>query len=130
MAITTPVDTVNQLYAAFAAQDVEGALALLHPEILITEDPALPWGGRFEGKDRAVEFFLGLVGNIESTVTAAAVYAAGDRVVQYGRTAGTVVATGAEFDVAECHIFGFRDGLVAELAIHIDSEAMLAALAR
>jgi hypothetical protein len=30
-----------------AARDIEGVLALCHPDVVLTQDPALPWGGRY-----------------------------------------------------------------------------------
>ena len=125
----TPVDVIREMYAAFEAVDVEAAMALLDDEIVIEQDPALPWGGRFEGKAGALEFFAGLVGSIDSKVTKLALHGAGDQVVQYGRTIGTVRATGVAFDVAECHVWTVRDGLAVKAEFIIDSAAMLAALA-
>lgn len=123
-----PVDVIRDMYAAFEAVDVEAALALLDDAIVIEQDPALPWGGRFEGKSGALDFFAGLVGTIDSKVTQLALYGAADQVVQYGRTVGTVKATGTPFDVAECHVWTVRDGLAVHASFIIDSAAMLAAL--
>ena len=57
-------------------------------------------------------------------------FAAGDRVVQHGRTRGTVRANGAAFDIPECHIWTVRDGRVLAAEFFIDSAQMLAAIAR
>ncbi|HEY3724801.1 MAG TPA: hypothetical protein VGN59_15720 [Acidimicrobiia bacterium] len=51
-----------------------------------------------------------------------------DRVVQRGRTAGTVRASGSTFDVAEVHVWTLRDGRVVAAELFIDTPAMLAAL--
>ena len=128
MPSSAPVDVIREMYAAFEAVDVEAALALLDDEIVIAQDPALPWGGRFEGKAGALDFFAALVGSIDSKVTKLALYGAADQVVQYGRTIGTVRATGVAFDVAECHVWTVRDGLAVRGEFIIDSAAMLAAL--
>ena len=61
-------------------------------------------------------------------MTIQTVYAAGDTVVQIGRTAGTVNATGASFDVQEVHLLTVRDGKVVRFEAHIDTPAMLEAL--
>ena len=45
-----------------------------------------------------------------------------------GRTAGTVNATGAAFDVDELHLLTVRDGRVVRFEAYIDTPAMLAAL--
>ena len=73
---------------------------------------------------------MNLVGATDSVVTPEQLFAAGDEVVQIGRTAGTVRSNGAAFDVPECHIWTVHDGLVTEARFYVDSAAMLEALAR
>jgi ketosteroid isomerase-like protein len=124
----TPLEIVTAAYAAMAAKDLEAVIALCHPDVVLTQDSALPWGGRHVGADGFAEFALALVGAIDSLVTPLALYEAGDRVVQYGRTAGTARASGKAFDIPECHIWTVTEGRVSEVAFFIDSAAMLAAL--
>ena len=125
-----PVEVVRAIYEAMAAKDIEALLALIDPEVVVTQDSALPWGGRHVGHDGLGTFVLALVGAIDSAVTHLALYEAGDQVVQYGRTAGTVRANGAAFDIPECHLWRVRDGRAFEAQFFIDSEAMLEALGR
>ena len=94
----------------------------------MTQDAALPWGGHFKGHDGLGEFVMALLGAIDSAVTVDAMFQAGDHVVQQGRTAGTVRATGAAFDIAECHVWRVVDGKAVEAQFYIDSGAMLDAL--
>ena len=96
---------------------------------MIEQDPALPWGGRWEGYDGLGEFSAALRGQIESAVTIESMFQAGEHVVQHGRTAGTVRATGAAFDIAECHVWRIVEGRAVEARFFIDSAAMLEALA-
>lgn len=124
----SPLQVVQAIYAAFAERDLESVLALTDPSIVATQDPALPWGGRFEGHDRLGEFLLALIGTIDSAVTIEAMFQAGDRVVQHGRTAGTVRATGVAFDIPECHVWRVLDGRAVEAQYFIDSIAMLDSL--
>ena len=63
------------------------------------------------------------------SVAVAAMFRAGHEVVQYGRTRGTVRATGAAFDIPECHVWTVRGGQVREIRFYIDSSAMTDALA-
>jgi ketosteroid isomerase-like protein len=125
----TPIEVVRAIYEAFASKDIEAILALMHPEIVVVQDPALPWGGRHVGHDGLGTFMLALVGSIDSAVTIENMFQAGDSVVQHGRTAGTVRATGVAFDIAECHIWRVVDGLAVDAQYFIDSAAMLDALA-
>jgi ketosteroid isomerase-like protein len=105
-------------------------LEVCAPEVVLTQHDALPWGGRYVGRDGIAEFALKLVGTIDSKVTPEALFAAGQTVIQYGRTRGTVRETGAAFDVPECHVFTIEDGKIARMEFYIDSDAMLEALNR
>ena len=123
------IEVVQAVYAAMAARDFDALFALLDPEIVITQDPRLPWGGRFEGHEGFAAFGLALTGSISSAVTTEAIYEADGDVIQVGRTRGTVVATGAAFDIAEVHRWTLRDGRPVRAHFSIDTPAMLDALA-
>ena len=123
-----PVAVVAAIYAAMAAHDLPGMIALCHDDVVIDQDPALPWGGHHVGHDGVTQFAVALMTNIASSVTTEALYLAGDTVVQFGRTAGTTIATGRPFDVHECHLWTIREGKAAAAHFLIDTASMLAAL--
>ena len=58
-----------------------------------------------------------------------AMFAADDEVIQFGRTKGTVVATGVPFDIPEAHRWTIRAGKAVAAHFAIDTAAMLAVLA-
>jgi ketosteroid isomerase-like protein len=124
----TNVEIIEAVYAAMKDGDVEAVLARCAPDVTITQTDELPWGGHFVGRDGVLDFATKLVSTITSQVEHEALFEAGDRVVQRGRTRGTVNATGVEFDVAEVHIWTVRDGKAVAAEFHIDTPAMLAAL--
>src|SRR5688572_28266193 len=97
------VATVRAIYTAMAARDLERLPTLLDEQVVITQDPALPWGGRFEGHEGFLVFAAALTGTITSQVEIASVFAADGDVIQTGRTVGTVNATGVAFDIHEVH---------------------------
>lgn len=119
---------IRRMYGAFATADFDTILEIAAPDIEVIQAAELPWGGHFRGHDELGTFMLTLAGTIESTVTHHELFAAGDRVVQVGRTAGTVRATGASFDIAEVHVWTVRDGRAVRFEAYIDTPAMLAAL--
>jgi len=126
----SPIDVVRGIYTAMAERDIAAVLAVVSPDLVLTQDPRLPWGGRFEGPDGFAMFGLALVEAIDSAVTIDAVFEADDEVIQMGRTKGTVNANGAAFDIAEVHRWTIRDGLAVRAHFTIDTPAMLAALDR
>ncbi len=122
------MDVVRSIYEAMATRDIDRLVELLDEECVVTQDPALPWGGRFVGHDGFVTFALKLTGTIQSEVTTDAVFAAGDEVIQCGRTRGTVVENGAAFDIPEVHRWRISGGRAVSAHFAIDSSAMLDAL--
>lgn len=125
----TPVETVRAIYDAMAAGDFGRLFELLAPDVVVTQDPALPWGGRHEGHDGFATFGLTLTGTIDSAVTHDVLFEADGDVIQVGRTKGTVRANGAAFDIPEVHRWTIRDGRATAAHFSIDTPAMLAALA-
>jgi hypothetical protein len=122
------LDVVAAIYEAMAAKDMGQLPELISPSIVIDQDPALPWGGHFEGHDGFGQFALLLTGTIDSAVTTTAMFEAGGEVFQMGRTRGTVIASGASFDVPEVHRWRIEDGKAVKADFAIDTKAMLAAL--
>ena len=129
MAPVTDVEVVQEVDAAMGTRDFARLFELLDPDIVVTQDPRLPWGGRHVGHDGFATFGAALTGAISSAVTTDAIFAADDEVVQCGRTRGTVVATGVEFDIPEVHRWRIANGRAVAAHFAIDTEAMLAALA-
>jgi ketosteroid isomerase-like protein len=123
------VEVVHTIYDAMATRDFDRLFQLVDPACVLTQDPRLPWGGRFEGHDGLATFALTLTGTIDSAVTIDAIFAADDDVFEVGRTKGTVVATSVPFDIPEVHRWTIRDGLAVAAHFAIDTDAMLSALA-
>src|SRR4051812_42889147 len=113
------IEIVTEIYAAMARRDFDAVFALLDQECVITQDPALPWGGRHVGHHGFAAFGAALTGSIESAVTTEAMFIADGDVIQVGRTRGRTVANGTPFDIAEVHRWTIRDGkaVVAHFSI-------------
>jgi uncharacterized protein len=124
----TPIEVVQTVYEAMAARDIDTLLPLIHPECVITQDAALPWGGRHVGHEGFANFGLALTSAIDSAVTTDEMFVADGDVFQVGHTRGTVKATGTHFDIAEVHRWTIRDGQAVAAHFSIDTEAMLLAL--
>ena len=119
---------IQELYEAFATEGLDRVLELCDPECVVVQDEALPWGGRHQGIDGVATFGALLGGTIHSVVTDGELFEAGDRVIQYGRSRGTVLASGVTFDMPEVHVWTVRDGKVTAAEFYIDTPAMLRAL--
>jgi ketosteroid isomerase-like protein len=124
----TDIDVVRAIYAAMAASDLGDLFEHLDATIVITQDPALPWGGRHVGHDGFAGFGLALRSNIDSRVTIDALFVADGDVIEVGRTTGTVITNGVAFDIPEVHRWTVRAGKAVAAHFSIDTPAMLAAL--
>jgi ketosteroid isomerase-like protein len=124
------IEIVRRCYEAMAGRDFDRLFTLVDESCVITQDDRLPWGGRHVGHDGLATFGLTLTSTIASQVTHEALFEADGDVVQVGRTRGTVVATGAPFDIAEVHRWTIRDGKAVAVHFSIDTPAMLDALSK
>jgi uncharacterized protein len=122
------IEIIQELYEAFATDGLDRVLELCDPDCVVTQDPALPWGGHHHGLDGVATFGVLLGGTIHSEITSDALFEAGDRVIQYGRSRGKVLSTGAPFDLPEVHVWTLRDGKVTAAEFYVDTAAMLLAL--
>ena len=116
---------VQRTYAALAARDTEGMLALLDPAVRVRQSDALPWGGTYDGREGFLRFFAGVHQHLDSAVTIERIVEAGDQVAVVGRTRGTVRANGAAFDLALVHVYDLRGGRIVGADLLIDTPAML-----
>lgn len=124
----TNIAIIQEIYEAFATEGLDRVLELCDTNCLVTQDNALPWGGQYEGLDGVLGFGAALGGTIQSVITSEALFAAGDHVIQYGRSRGTVLTNGATFDVPEVHVWTVRDGKVTAAEFYVDTPVMLGAL--
>ena len=120
-------EIIEQVYEAFAAEGLGRVLELCDPDCVVTQDAALPWGGRHEGLDGVATFAAALGGTIHSVIATDELFEAGDRVIQYGRSRGTVLANGATFDMPEVHVWTLRDEKVIAAEFYVETPTMLAA---
>lgn len=82
----TPIEVVQTVYEAMAARDIDTLLPLIHTEFVLTQDAALPWGGRHVGHEGFANFGLALTSSIDSAVTTHEMFMADGDVVQVGHT--------------------------------------------
>jgi uncharacterized protein len=124
----TPIQIVQDAYAAFGRGDVPKVLSLLSPDVEIVQSEEMPWGGCFRGHEGATHFLTTLTSHITSTVDVERTINSGAHVSVIGWTRGIVKSTGAGFSVPIVHVWHVRDGLVNRIQFFIDHPTMLKAL--
>jgi ketosteroid isomerase-like protein len=125
----TPADLVREIYARLAWHDVPGVLALLSPEVEITQTTELPWGGRFTGAEGAKAFFTQFDQHTDGVPESLTYIPAGEDVAVTGRLRGRTRVSGRLFDLDLVHIWTLKQGKAVRCAAFMDTSAMRAALA-
>jgi ketosteroid isomerase-like protein len=120
------VEIVRRALESFRDGDVEGALALGHPEIVSAR--ADPDGAVFHGHDGLLRLMADWVEGFEEWSYEAEEYVdAGDRVVvrlrQWGRGAGS----GAPVEAQNWIVYALEDGLIRRVHIYSDGRQAYAA---
>ncbi len=50
----SPLQVVSAIYDAFTARGLDSVLRVIDSSIVVTQDAAHTWGGRFEGHEQAM----------------------------------------------------------------------------
>lgn len=131
------VETVQQLYAAFARGDIPALLAGLHPDVdwRLNVDFAAPGAKRIpdfqpcRGHAGVAGFFTAIGRDLEfHAFTPDAFFTGGDEVLVRVQMAITVRSTGRALNIESLHAFAFdADGRVTRFREYLDTLAVAAA---
>jgi len=133
MSTAQNIETVKELYAAFAHGDVQAILDRLTDDVDWSTDAAIasaPWYGARRGKEEVPSFFEGIARTgpvTEFTLVSIAGNDDGD-VHAFIRYAFTVTATGKHVAMNLHHFWRFRDGKVCYVRASEDTALVAAAL--
>jgi hypothetical protein len=118
---------IQKLYDAFGRGDIQTILDNLTPDVAWgMEGPeTVPFTGQRKGPSEVMGFFEALASTQSNQkLTTECFVAQGDTVATLGRYAGTVVATGKNFDSRVAHFFTIRNGKVARFVDIGDTAAL------
>lgn len=117
------VDSVKQVYQAFAENDIFKVLGFLSPEIDWTEAEGFPYAGTYHGPKAVLEgvfMHLGAEWNGFAAVPDEFIDG-GDTVVVLGKYSGTYKATGKSFQANFAHIWKMQDGKAIRFIQYVDT---------
>mgnify|MGYP000611775158 CR=1 FL=1 len=129
--MSTNIQTVQEMYAAFSRGDLASILSHLTEDISWeAEGPArLSFAGVRSGIAGATEFFNGLAAeHSDPKLAMTEFFEKPDAVAAFGRCQVIVNATGKTVDTPVAHYFGFRDGKVCRYINLANTGAFLEAL--
>ena len=110
------VERVGAIFDAFGRGDLPFILDNLTDDVRFVSylDPIVPWSGEFVGKERVMDFFQAIGGNIEVTGHPVdAIVPDGDTVYSRGSSTFNVLATGKSGATLWAYVWTLRDGKVS-----------------
>lgn len=117
------VETVQTLYEAFAAKDLETIRKIMHPEIEWFQMDGFPMGGRHVGIENVfTEVFAQFRVDWDRWGAIVDEYLdAGDTVVALGYYTGTYKHTGKSMRAAFAHCYTLRGGQIVKFVQYTDT---------
>lgn len=116
---TNPTATVQRMFAAFEAGDLEALIETVHPDSRWTYFGAnpRPVKAEFVGQARVRKFFEGILARLEMTAFNTDEFIVqGETVVVFGRESGKVKATGQPFHNEWTQKYVVKDNQITEMA--------------
>lgn len=128
--MTTNLEKIRNIYAAFGRGDIPAVLGALAPDTSWTEAEGFPYGGTYMGPDAVLQnVFMKLGTEWRGFASVPHEFVAdGDTVIALGDYSGTYKATGKYFLAPFVHVWKFRDGKVASFRQHTDTAVVQRAL--
>jgi ketosteroid isomerase-like protein len=125
----TNVETVQEMYDAFAVGDGGAVLAAFSPDIVWNEaeSNSLADGNPYVGPQAVAEGVFGRLGQEWETFTLTdqTLYAVGENMVlATGRYEGTHATTGKSINAQHAHIWWFEDGKVTRFQQYVDTKQL------
>ena len=111
------IAVVQRIYEMFGKGDIPAVLGCIDPngELVFEGPSAVPWAGRYQGRDGWGVFFQRIGGNLDILGMTMEIFAAEkDNVVAVGRYQARVKATGKTIDSPLVHLWTVRNGLVVK----------------
>jgi uncharacterized protein len=129
MSTSEAIAVVRKLFEAVAQRDPAGVFGAYHPDIVISEAPSLPYGGKYrEGAIRHAEGFRSTWDRYQSEGSRnlePEFLALDDRVIVLWRFRAQT-PTGKSIDLPVVSIYRLREGRIIESRmLHFDTAALL-----
>src|SRR5215510_192964 len=117
------LDSVKQVYQAFAEGDIPSVLGFLSPEIDWTEAEGFPYGGTYNSPKAVLEgVFMRLGSEWEGFAAVPDEFIdAGDTIVVLGKYSGKYKKTGKSFEANFAHVWKMQDGKAARFIQYVDT---------
>lgn len=127
--MSSPVEIVREMYAAFGRGDIEGVMAHIADDVVWSaEGPAeMGFAGIRHGKRETLEGFFGGIAaeHADPKLEMTEFVSEGDSVAAFGRYEVTLKKSGRRVDSPVGHLFKFRGGKVAHYSNLLNTAAFV-----
>lgn len=126
----SPLQTIQELYRAFAAKDMDTIRRLFSPDLVWIQNEGFPGGGTWRGPEAVFEDVFGALSQQweDWSFDAQEYLEAEETVVVLGDYAGRHRGSGRSFRAAAAHVYGVRDGRVTRFRQYTDTHVIRAAM--
>jgi ketosteroid isomerase-like protein len=117
------LDSVKQVYQAFAEGDIPSVLGFLNADIVWTEAEGFPYGGTYHGPKAVLEGVFMRLGSewIGFAAVPDEFVDGGDTVVALGKYSGKYKATGKQFQSNFAHVWKIQNGKAVRFTQYVDT---------
>lgn len=127
--VSDNVAIVQRMTDLWTAGDIEGAMACIHPEVVLRQPTSLPWGGDHVGHEGMARMFEIMGAELDQDMGPMSLLGCGDVVVTRQDVTWTNRKTGATAFVPRVEVMAFRAGAVSEFDVYLkDVHALLGIL--
>lgn len=114
---------VQNVYEAFAKNDIFGVLGFLSSDMQWTEAEGFPYGGTYHGPKGVLEGVFMRLGSEWNGFAALPdeFIDGGDTIVVLGKYSGTYKATGKSFEAPFAHVWKVSDGKATRFVQYVDT---------
>jgi ketosteroid isomerase-like protein len=128
--MSTPLQSIQDHYAASARGDLAGMLAPLAPDVSWTEMAGFPYAGTYVGPEAVQEHVFDRINAEWEDYRAVpeTLVSDGENVVAFGTYSGTCRATGKAMVARFAHHWVFANGVVVRFEQYTDTRLVVAAL--
>ena len=114
---------VQNVYEAFAKNDIFGVLGFLSSDVQWTEAEGFPYGGTYHGPKAVLEGVFMRLGSEWNGFAAVPdeFIDGGDTIVVLGKYSGTYKATGKSFQAPFAHVWKVSEGKATRFVQYVDT---------
>jgi ketosteroid isomerase-like protein len=125
----TPASVMDRFFSGYASGDIEAVAALFHPEAVVHESDALPFGGEYHGRDGFRKLIGAMLSDFQFEAFDPEYLPVDDhRIVVRVRARFTLRSSGAAVEFPVLEIYSMQDGMIRDVDVYYKDPGAVANL--